>query len=367
MRHQQLISKNIQLKSTIKIPGEIDDNSTFHKKFPSWSLQAIDFLTSCLKMDPAQRHSAEDLLKHTYFLHDKFPQRFLPALREKVNIEFNNPLLRKFRTEILMSTDKKDESKMRRPFLNDSKWRITLSEGSMKRKLSSDTVNLSENSTDKNLITLSNTQQRLNVLQRNNQSQFIRQPSREKPIRSVNPENNNAIEMEMLEKSLESLAKFHNKNEELRPASAEKQNNLENLLPSGSPPPFHSLHYGFGDSNKSPNVHPILHPSINNISFNKNPPKKSPNVLQSIHTGQLKFTQVPLLSNSRAKFMKKTERNAPPENLFGTGDQSNWNNTPVWFNSFNSNVQKKKERKHKADDFSLPNLPGGEQLFHMVY
>lgn len=351
------------MKSTIKVSSDTQESLNFHKKFPSWPLQATEFINSCMRMDPLQRHSADDLLKHHYFVHDRFPQRFLPALRDKVNTEFNNPLLRKFRTEILMSTDKKDEIKNRRPLMNDSKWRFTLAEGSMKRKLSSDALNISEIITDKNLITLTNTQQRLNVLQRGNQSQFIRQSSREKPLRNFNLDSNNAIEMQMLEKSLESLAKFPNKNEDDRSDSPQKQPQIDNLLPSGSPPPFHSLHFGFGDFNKSPNIHPVLHPSINNISFNKDPPKRSPNLLQSIHTGNIKLTQVPLLANPRSKFVKKTERNIPVENLFGTGDQGGqvcWSNTPLWFNTFNA--QKKKERKYKPDDFSLPNLPGGKKL-----
>lgn len=311
-------------------------------------------------MDPQQRLSADDLLKHTYFTHDRFPQRFLPALREKVNIEFNNPLLRKFRTEILMSTDKKDEARTKRLFLNDSKWRFTLAEGSMKRKLSSDTLSISENNiVDKNLITLANSQQRLNALQRNNQAQFIRQPSREKPTRNMNLDTNNAIEMQMLEKSLESLAKFPSKGS--RPASADKHSPVENLLPTGSPPPFHSLHFGFGDANKSPNTHAVLHPSINNISFNKNPPKRSPNVLQSMHTGHVKLTQVPLLGTSRSKFIKKVERNAPADSLFGASDHYGWSNTPMWLSSLNANGHKKMEKKNKPDDFSLPNLPGGKK------
>lgn len=262
-----------------------------------------------------------------------------------------------------MSTDKKDEARAKRLFMNDSKWRFTLTEGSMKRKLSSDTLSISENNiVDKNLISLASSQQRLNALQRNNQAQLIRQPSREKPIKNMNLDTNNGIEMQMLEKSLESLAKFHSK--ESRPASANKHSAREMLLSSGSPPPFHSLHFGFGDTNKSPNTHAVLHPSINNISFNKNPPKRSPNVLQSMHTGHVKLTQVPLLGTSKSKFIKKVERNAPAENLFGTGDHCGWSNTPIWLSSLNANGQKKKEKKNKPDDFSLPNLPGGKSCSH---
>lgn len=160
VRHQQLMLKNTQLKPMIKAPTS---DNCLYKAFPLWSLQAIDFLSGCVKMDPNQRLTAEDILKHSYFTHDRFPQRFLPALREKVNAEFNSPLLRKFKTEILMSTDKKDEIKPRRFSNNDQRWRFTLHEGSMKRKLSCDTLS---NDSEKNLISLSKSSQRLNLTQK---------------------------------------------------------------------------------------------------------------------------------------------------------------------------------------------------------
>ncbi|RZC32392.1 cyclin-dependent kinase-like 4 [Asbolus verrucosus] len=293
-RHQQLMSRNSQLRAMVKsASGDLD----FLKHFPNWPLYALEFLSCCMKMDPHERATSEELLKNNFFTHDRFPQKFLPALREKVNTEFNNnPLLRKFKTEILMSTDKKEESKQRKSSQNEQiRWKFSLAEGSMKR---------------------------------------------------------NTSEMQMLEKSLESLVKFTQKNE-ARPASAQKQDSsVESPLLPPSPPQFQSLQQSFSDYNKSPNV---LHPSINNISFNRDPPKKSPNLLQSL-TVKSNLNQVPLLTNPRTQFLKKFERNVAVDMLNTVEGGSGWLST------FSTNVQpKKKEQKLRNDVFTLPNLPGGKE------
>ncbi|XP_072395954.1 cyclin-dependent kinase-like 4 isoform X5 [Diabrotica undecimpunctata] len=200
-RHQHLLSKNSKLRTTVKFPTE--ESIGLYKHFESWPTLTIEFLESCMKMDPQQRLTADELLKHSFFTHDMFPQRFLPALREKVNVELNNPLLRKYKTEILMSTDKRDE--VRRKPSRDSKWRFSLTEGTMKRKLSNGDGTVNENFNDKNLITLAETAQRLNVLQqRSSQGALI---SKDRGTK-INHSSNNASEIQMLEKSLESLAKF---------------------------------------------------------------------------------------------------------------------------------------------------------------
>lgn len=305
-RHQQLMSRSSHLRGMIKSASSETD---LGKNFPDWSLFALEFLGSCMKMDPHERSTSEELLKSSYFSHDRFPQKFLPALREKVNMEFNNnPLLRKYKTEILMSTDKKEETKRRIGQGDQIRWKFNLAEGSVKRKYSYDIFNES----DKNLISLSKTSQRLSVVQKSGQK--TNNSSKDKKL------SDPTSEMQMLEKSLESLAKLKNE----RPVSAQKD-------PSPVPPSpqFQSLQPNFSDFNKSPNV---LHPSINNISFNRDPLKKSPNLLQTL---TVKPNQVPLLSNPRTQFLKKF----PVE-------------SDHWFS-------KKKEQK-RSDVFTLPNLPGGE-------
>ncbi|XP_056643382.1 cyclin-dependent kinase-like 2 isoform X1 [Diorhabda sublineata] len=333
-RHQQLLSKNSQLRTSVKFPSE--EPLGLYKHFASWPTLSVDFLECCLKMDPQQRYTADELLKHNFFVHDSFPQKFLPALRDKVNVELNCPLLRKYKTEILMSTDKRDE--MRRKPTRDSKWRISLTEGTMKRKLSGGDGTFNENPNDKNLITLSKTTQRLNILQhRPGQTSYL---TKDRSNKFSNINTNSQIQM--LEKSLESLAKFSSRQDQQKEDMAES-------------PQFQ--HLDFADYNRSPQGHSVLHPTINNISFNKDPPKKSPNVLQNINNLYSKPMQVPLLSNPRTQFMKKLERNAVVENIFSSAGDSN-DNTPTWFNSFNNNNLFKKREIKKQDDFVLPNLPG---------
>ncbi|XP_074027500.1 cyclin-dependent kinase-like 2 isoform X1 [Leptinotarsa decemlineata] len=342
-RHEQLLCKNTEMKSAIKVP--VESNIGFYKHFSTWPTLTIEFLEGSMNMDPQQRLSADDLLKHPYFTHDMFPQRFLPALRDKVNIELNSPLLRKFKTEILMATDKKDESKRKMP-QKDSKWRFSFAEGTMKRKLSNEIMN-NESLSDKNLISLTKTAQRLNGLQQRSsqkQSSF----SKDKSGKNLQT-NSNSSELQMMEKSLESLIKFNK-----HPSGNQKD---DSFLPDTSPPT--SFHFEYGDYSRSPNSQTVLHPSINNISFSRDPLKKSPNVLHNMSSTNTKPVQVPLLTNPRTQFLKKLERNVVVENIFGTGDKTHvWNNGPIWLNSFTTSFYKKKEAKTKTDDFSLPNLPG---------
>ena len=64
--------------------------------YPSWSARALAFITACLHLSPNSRPSAQTLLAHEFFLHDNFPDIFLPELRQKVQQEFNgNALLSK--------------------------------------------------------------------------------------------------------------------------------------------------------------------------------------------------------------------------------------------------------------------------------
>ncbi|XP_068915772.1 cyclin-dependent kinase-like 4 isoform X1 [Tenebrio molitor] len=342
-RHQHLMSRSSHLRGMIKSASNETD---LYKHFPNWPLCALEFLSNCMKMDPHERSTSEELLKNNYFAHDRFPQKFLPALREKVNTEFNNnPLLRKYKTEILMSTDKKEaEAKTRK---NDQiRWKFNLAEGSVKRKYGYDMFSADP---DKHLISLSKTSQRLSVVQKSGQG-LVKQASVQTSSKEKEQKkgNGSTAEMQMLEKSLESLVKFTAKNESTRPVSVQKQdgNGDSPLLPP-SPPQFQSLQQNFTDLNKSPNV---LHPSINNISFNRDPPKKSPNLLQTLSV-KSNLNQVPLLTNPRTQFLKKFERNVAAD---GNGESGSG-----WLSSFSSTgVQKKKEQKARNDVFTLPNLPG---------
>lgn len=166
------MSKNTHLRA-IKRSSAMETNNLY-KLFPTWSLLSLDFLSSCMKMDPTYRPTAEELLKHNYFLHDRFPEKFLPALREKVRTEFNeNPLLRKFKVDIIMSSSdnnkerRGEESKTRRTIhVEPPRWKISFVQESAKRKFSSDTVN-SENASDtRSLISLNRASQKLSSVQK---------------------------------------------------------------------------------------------------------------------------------------------------------------------------------------------------------
>lgn len=368
--HQHLMLKNSQLRGMIKATT---DSNGLYKCFSHWSLLSLDFLVSCMKMDPQYRLTSEELLKHNYFTHDRFPQRFLPALREKIHQEFNsNPLLRRYKADILLSTDRKDEYKQRRSLQTEPcRWKLNLAEGSIKRKFSCDTGNGDNvnNNVDKNLIaTLTKTNQKLNAIQKS--GQFLKQSSsslREKLKNNKIGQSADIvkqIDIQKLEKSLESLTRLTQKCDTIRPSSVQKNKSSSPLTnqPS-SPPQFQSLQPGINDfiNHKSPQQsQTILHPSINNITF-KEPPKKSPNLLQSLSTTSIKstFNQVPLINPPKAtqQFLKKLDRNVITiENNMHVEPFGNNSliNGPSWLNG---NV--KRRDKLKSDDFTLPNLPGG--------
>lgn len=355
--------KNSQLRGMIK---STTDSNGLYTCFSQWSLLSLDFLVSCMKMDPQYRLTSEELLKHNYFTHDRFPQRFLPALREKIHHEFNsNPLLRRYKADILMSTDRKEENnKPRRCSQTESsRWKFNLSEGSIKRKFSCDTIN---GDNERNLISLSKSSQKLNLIQKS--GQFMKQSSsilRDKTKNNVLKIGQSAdlvkqIDIQKLEKSLESLTRLTQKSENIRPSSVQKNNSSPLINQPSSPPQFQSLQPTICDflQHKSPQTQSVLHPSINNITF-KDPPKKSPNILQSISTSTMKttFNQVPLMNPPKTtqQFLKKLDRNVIMETMHMETFSNNNTNGPSWLNS---NV--KRRDKLKNDDFTLPNLPGGK-------
>lgn len=142
-RHQQIMSKNSKLRGMIRSAS--GDTSNLYKQYPRWPLLALDFMSSCIRMDPQTRPTADDLLRHNYFLHDRFPQKFLPALREKVLAEYNaNPLLRRYKADVLMSSDRKEARRSSHHLEQPPRWKIHLAEANVKRKFSCETVNVSE-------------------------------------------------------------------------------------------------------------------------------------------------------------------------------------------------------------------------------
>lgn len=358
-KHQHLMTKNSQLRGMIK--SSPNESSNLYKNFPNWSLLGLDFLVSCMKMDPQMRPLTDELLRHNYFTHDRFPQRFLPALREKVQSEFNsNPLLRRFKTEVLMSTDKKDEIKLRRSSQMDpTRWKINLTEGSVKRKFSCDTLNYSESS-DRSFMSLDRSRHTLS-------KSFLKQPSLSKsskqslstPKLSLQTEQS---EIQKLEKSLESLSKFSQKSDTYQPPTQEKEMKIvspsifETVGEEYSPSVISFQPSSLTDLSKSTQTsQQILHPTINNISFNV-PAKKSPNFNAFTNASvRSTFKQVPLYNAPRQNILKNYDRSAFQDNSSincdALGGPPNSLNSSSWLSL------KKKEYKPRSD-FSFPHCPG---------
>ncbi|GAB0191192.1 cyclin-dependent kinase-like 1 [Grus japonensis] len=64
-RHQQVFSTN-QFFSGVRIPDP-ESMEPLEMKFPSISYSALALMKSCLRMDPAERQTCEQLLQHPYF------------------------------------------------------------------------------------------------------------------------------------------------------------------------------------------------------------------------------------------------------------------------------------------------------------
>ncbi|NXJ90631.1 CDKL1 protein, partial [Corythaixoides concolor] len=64
-RHQQVFSTN-QFFSGVRIP-DAESMEPLEMKFPNISYSALALMKCCLRMDPAERQTCEQLLQHPYF------------------------------------------------------------------------------------------------------------------------------------------------------------------------------------------------------------------------------------------------------------------------------------------------------------
>ncbi|NWQ66117.1 CDKL1 protein, partial [Neopipo cinnamomea] len=64
-RHQQVFSTN-QFFSGVRIPDP-ESMEPLEMKFPNISYSALSLMKGCLRMDPAERQTCEQLLQHPYF------------------------------------------------------------------------------------------------------------------------------------------------------------------------------------------------------------------------------------------------------------------------------------------------------------
>ncbi|XP_050713063.1 cyclin-dependent kinase-like 2 isoform X2 [Eriocheir sinensis] len=88
--HRHLVERNPMLAG-LRLPEAA--STPLASSFPNWSPRAHAFVSVCLCLEPSARPSAQELLNHDFFMHDCFPETFLPILKQRVQQEFSNNFL----------------------------------------------------------------------------------------------------------------------------------------------------------------------------------------------------------------------------------------------------------------------------------
>ncbi|XP_054834492.1 cyclin-dependent kinase-like 3 isoform X2 [Eublepharis macularius] len=91
---------------------DVQHPKSARKKYPKLSGLLADMVHACLQMDPADRISSADLLKHEYFTRDGFVEKFIPELNAKLLQEAKLSFLSKFRDNNKASEQIEGEKKM---------------------------------------------------------------------------------------------------------------------------------------------------------------------------------------------------------------------------------------------------------------
>ncbi|XP_022087407.1 cyclin-dependent kinase-like 4 [Acanthaster planci] len=92
-RHKEVFMKN-PLFVGMRLP-EVRNVEPLEKRFPSLTALSITVMKSCLHLDPDERPTCSQLLRHDFFKKDGFDEKFPSELRAKIAKEFDcNPLLR---------------------------------------------------------------------------------------------------------------------------------------------------------------------------------------------------------------------------------------------------------------------------------
>ena len=66
----------------IKIPDQVQCSETLEKRFPQYAEDQLVFMRNCLKYEPEQRCTCEELMQHRYFTEDGFVQWFEEELKQ---------------------------------------------------------------------------------------------------------------------------------------------------------------------------------------------------------------------------------------------------------------------------------------------
>ncbi|PIK48275.1 putative cyclin-dependent kinase-like 2 [Apostichopus japonicus] len=106
-RHKEVFMKN-PLFVGMRLP-EVRNVEPLERRFPHLTALSITVMKSCLHLDPDQRPSCDQILRHEFFTKDGFYDTFPGELRDKIRKEVEeNPLLR-----ILYGDDKGEDDRRR--------------------------------------------------------------------------------------------------------------------------------------------------------------------------------------------------------------------------------------------------------------
>ncbi|XP_069705463.1 cyclin-dependent kinase-like 2 isoform X2 [Periplaneta americana] len=401
-RHQQLVARNPMFKGLKK--GSEDGVRSLYKLFPGWPHLALDFISLCLKLDPVHRPSSSELIRHLYFTHDNFSEHFLPILRAKVQEEFqDNPLLQKYQASIVVNSaarktrerggsdinDYKGVGHHQKKSLIEPRWKINttnensgggepMREGSRRGIVDSNKpVSTRRKLSDSNNVC--NSGMEVTEESGDNRTGGFKIPSHSRLL--IPSVQSNKIHM--------SLQDMQQCGTDVQPSS-------------GSPTPFQSLEITgnqvsnsmqgqqtTGDHFSLPQSHfnmQVLHPSINNLSFNNfrdglnaetksgnpgkvpEPLKRSP-LGQNIKGKDMHSRVTPVQFPPRTHFLRRLDRGMLLDvgQLEKTGLNSILVNTESptndkWYGGRKLGITRTydswKTPKTIGDDFSLPNVPG---------
>ncbi|KAH9495461.1 Cyclin-dependent kinase-like 2 [Bulinus truncatus] len=84
-RHREVFHRN-PLFVGMRLP-EVKDVTSFEKKYPRVSEEAVLVMKMCLLLDPDKRPTCSELLKHSLFVRDGFAIRFALELRQRIHQE----------------------------------------------------------------------------------------------------------------------------------------------------------------------------------------------------------------------------------------------------------------------------------------
>ncbi|KAL3875407.1 hypothetical protein ACJMK2_033355 [Sinanodonta woodiana] len=107
-RHKEVFMRN-PLFTGMRLP-EVRDTTPLEKKFPRITHQALSLMKECLKLDPDERPTCSQLLKHEFFTKDGFATRFSTEVRVRIQKETQENPLAKSLLKDKEEGDNKDSS-----------------------------------------------------------------------------------------------------------------------------------------------------------------------------------------------------------------------------------------------------------------